>query len=156
MNWDAIGAIGEIIGALAVVISLAYLASQIRIQNQESRMSAVHEILAGFRDGIQVFSSIEMGETLAKGNDDWTSLSNAEVLNLLSGLLPMLRVWEEAFIQNQTGRLENRFWEGINTSYAAYLNYPAISKTWELRGAHFDADFQQHVNNIQKAELKIR
>ena len=27
MNWDAIGAIGEIIGALAVVGSLAYLAA---------------------------------------------------------------------------------------------------------------------------------
>lgn len=33
MNWDAIGAVGEIVGALAVVISLVYLASQIRIQN---------------------------------------------------------------------------------------------------------------------------
>jgi hypothetical protein len=30
MNWEAIGAIGEIIGALAVVASLAYLALQIR------------------------------------------------------------------------------------------------------------------------------
>lgn len=26
MNWDAIGAIGEIVGALAVVLSLIYLA----------------------------------------------------------------------------------------------------------------------------------
>jgi len=27
MNWDAIGAIGEIIGALAVVITLVYLSA---------------------------------------------------------------------------------------------------------------------------------
>ena len=30
MNWEAIGAIGEITGAIAVVITLVYLASQIR------------------------------------------------------------------------------------------------------------------------------
>ena len=30
MNWDAIGAIGELLGALAVVITLGYLALQIR------------------------------------------------------------------------------------------------------------------------------
>ena len=33
MNWDAIGAVGEIIGAIAVVASLIYLASQIKNQN---------------------------------------------------------------------------------------------------------------------------
>ena len=30
MNWDAIGAVGEIIGAIAVVVTLFYLARQIK------------------------------------------------------------------------------------------------------------------------------
>ena len=30
MNWEAIGAIGEIVGAIAVVATLAYLATQVR------------------------------------------------------------------------------------------------------------------------------
>ena len=30
MNWDAIGAIGEILGALAVIATLAYLATQVK------------------------------------------------------------------------------------------------------------------------------
>ena len=30
MNWDAIGAIGEIVGAIAVVVTLLYLAKQTR------------------------------------------------------------------------------------------------------------------------------
>ena len=34
MNWEAIGAIGEVIGAAAVVITLVYLAIQIRQSNQ--------------------------------------------------------------------------------------------------------------------------
>jgi hypothetical protein len=34
MNWEAIGAIGEVVGALAVVASLIYLASQMRQNNK--------------------------------------------------------------------------------------------------------------------------
>ncbi len=30
MNWDAIGAVGEIVGAAGVILSLVYLAAQIR------------------------------------------------------------------------------------------------------------------------------
>ena len=33
MNWEAIGAIGELIGAMAVVITLVFLALQVRQSN---------------------------------------------------------------------------------------------------------------------------
>jgi hypothetical protein len=57
MNWDAIGAIGEIIGASAVVVSLVYLATQIRVQNTESRIAGNHAILEGFRNSIAELAS---------------------------------------------------------------------------------------------------
>ena len=34
MNWEAIGAIGEVLGALAVIGSLVYLALQIRANSR--------------------------------------------------------------------------------------------------------------------------
>lgn len=40
INWDAIGAIGEIVGAAAVVFSLAYLARQMRMNNKLARSEA--------------------------------------------------------------------------------------------------------------------
>ena len=40
MNWDAIGAIGEIVGAAAVFISLVYLARQMRMSNKLARAEA--------------------------------------------------------------------------------------------------------------------
>jgi hypothetical protein len=38
MNWDAVGAIGEIIGAVAVIAALIYLAIQIREGARASRL----------------------------------------------------------------------------------------------------------------------
>ena len=39
MNWEIAGAIGEIVGAMAVVLSLVYLAAQIRVQTRESKLA---------------------------------------------------------------------------------------------------------------------
>ncbi|HEY5646866.1 MAG TPA: hypothetical protein VIS76_13025 [Pseudomonadales bacterium] len=40
MDWEAIGALGEIAGAAAVVLSLVYLAKQINISNRLARAEA--------------------------------------------------------------------------------------------------------------------
>lgn len=37
MNWEALEAVGEIVGAVAVLATLLYLATQIRNQNQQAR-----------------------------------------------------------------------------------------------------------------------
>jgi hypothetical protein len=44
MNWQAIGAIGEIGGAVAVLVSLIYLATQIRQNTKMMRSSAKQEL----------------------------------------------------------------------------------------------------------------
>ena len=43
MNWDAIGAIGEVVGALAVFITLGYLAVQIRQNTKAVRATALEQ-----------------------------------------------------------------------------------------------------------------
>ncbi len=40
MNWDAIGAVGEMVGAFAVIVTLAYLALQIREARTQSEADA--------------------------------------------------------------------------------------------------------------------
>ena len=44
MNWDAVGATGEWAGALVVVVTLFYLARQIRQSNELSRFSATRDL----------------------------------------------------------------------------------------------------------------
>lgn len=44
MNWDAVGAVGEMLGALFVFVSLIYLASQIRDSTRQSRAGMASSI----------------------------------------------------------------------------------------------------------------
>ena len=48
MNWDAVGAMGEIVGAIAVLSTLAYLAIQIR-QSTEAQRAQTHQQSANER-----------------------------------------------------------------------------------------------------------
>ena len=48
MNWDALAAIGEIIGALAVVVTLGYLAIQVRHSVNVSEATAFKGSTQGF------------------------------------------------------------------------------------------------------------
>jgi hypothetical protein len=50
MNWDALGAIGEILGAIAVLITLLYLAAQVKQANAMASFETTREIMAQFND----------------------------------------------------------------------------------------------------------
>ena len=50
MNWEAIGALSEFVGAIAVVITLVYLAIQIRQNTRAIRLDTGHDITEEYRD----------------------------------------------------------------------------------------------------------
>ena len=68
MNWEAIGALGEIVGALAVVLTLAYLAIQVRHAKEASADTNRLERSKGVRD-MMLASAADSGlrENLTKG-----------------------------------------------------------------------------------------
>ena len=53
MNWEAIGAVGEVAGAIGVIVTLAFLATQIR-QNTTVAKATTRRTLA---DGMQRLGS---------------------------------------------------------------------------------------------------
>ena len=80
MNWEAAGVIAEVVGAIAVVLTLVYLAVQVRYarnetvdQNRLTRSTAVREVILAtivdddFRSGqMRHWGLEEYYETLAK------------------------------------------------------------------------------------------
>lgn len=69
MNWDAIGAVGEILGALGVIVTLAYLAIQVRASTRATDSQALvglsaemeNVLLAGAR-GDRLFDAMLRAE----------------------------------------------------------------------------------------------
>ena len=156
MSWDAIGAVGEIIGAAAVVISLIYLAIQIRTQNAESRAAAMHDISVGWRAASEQFTNGELAAIFIKANRDFDSLSESEALQFVAGVHGIFRVFEEAYHQYQAGRLDSNLWAGMNRQYASYLAASAFQRYWVMRGYQYSQDFQNYVNELEPTKWEVK
>ena len=50
MNWDALGAIAEMLGAISVFLTLIYLARQISENSKLQKISAYNAMITGFSD----------------------------------------------------------------------------------------------------------
>ena len=50
MNWEAIGAVGEVVGAIAVVVTLVYLTLQLKQNTQSVQNSAWQAIIRVLTD----------------------------------------------------------------------------------------------------------
>ena len=50
MNWEMISAVGRMLGAIGVIISIIYLAAKIRNQNKESRRAAMNVLTTHWSD----------------------------------------------------------------------------------------------------------
>ncbi len=109
MNWDAIGAVGEILGALAVVGTLAYLATQmkqnsasLRRANEYAQASSIHETNALFT---HVFAPLVENAEMAT---IYTKALDGEVLDKVettrfTTFIKLYLAWaEDVFYQQET------------------------------------------------------
>lgn len=81
MNWTAIGAIGEFLGAVAVVITLLYLAKQIRQSSLAVEVSALRDTTAQWNQWSGILaSSPDLAEIVTRGNHSYKDLPEADAM----------------------------------------------------------------------------
>ncbi len=152
MNWDAIGAIGNLIAAFAVVISLIYLALQIRSQNSQARLSALHEMSREFRGTTAMFATKNISDIFVRANQDYSSISEAESIQLIVLVTNFFRVWENTFLENRDGNLDENVWAALSRDYTQPMGASSFLHIWTLRKQNYDPSFQKYVDSIEAHE----
>ncbi len=156
MNWDAIGAIGETIGAAAVVVSLLYLALQIRTQNKQSRLSALHDMSRELREVTQIFATEDITSIFVRANESYESITEAESVRLIILVTNFLRAWENAFLENRDGYLDAHVWATLSGEYTRPMGAPSFQHIWKLRKQNYSTDFCDYVDSLKKTEYIVR
>jgi hypothetical protein len=78
VNWEAISAIGQIVGAFAVVISLIYLATEVRSSVRATREASMRWVSDSYTRWIhQVSGHPDLRELYYRGIHDFESLEEA-------------------------------------------------------------------------------
>lgn len=132
MNWDHIGTIAEVVGAIAVVVSLVYLAVQTRDNTRVMRSRATWDAQQSF---------VEVNETLGDGGFisdliyktliEPYQLSDKEKYLAQRFYRSWFQRMEAQFALYQSGILDEEVWK-LRRGYAkAIFNNPIAKECWE-------------------------
>ncbi|WP_444918379.1 hypothetical protein [Microbulbifer sp. JMSA003] len=155
MLWDTLSAVGELVGAFAVVASLVYLAALIRVQNKESKIASMHEISIAHREAVAAICDGPMADIFAKAMKDFDSLSSADTLRIIGFVYRFFKIWEEAYFQYKANRLDFTIWDSMTRQYTAYLSMEPFKRIWELRSEYVAPEFRDYVNSRKPVDLVL-
>ena len=147
MNWDAIGAIGEILGALAVVVSVFYLAVQIRQNTKSMKAGAERELSLAAISNLDL-ASTQMPILVVKASKDISQLTEDEIAQFGWWTNGTMRFWETAFYQFKEGYISESSWEAIQNQIRMFLQSDGIQKYWTVRKATYRADFREMIDGM--------
>ena len=148
MNWDAVGAIAESVGAIGVIITLLYLAREMRRSAKATSMHAYQQLLDHISQISQtIISDKEFRALLVKVHNADNELNESERLAMVSVKLMVLRNYAHAFDMYQEKTINDSQWGSL----AMGLDN-GIMSGWFVRGDHdvmrgFSQEFKDYVHS---------
>ena len=134
MNWEAIGAISEAVGAVAIIATLVYLAIQIRQNTASVRGSAYQQWVAANLELNMAATEPTQSHLLVLGNAGSTNLSNESFVSFAMWNLGLMQMAQATDYLYRTGSLDRDLWETEINRAAGILAFPGVRQWWDAGG----------------------
>ena len=146
---DYLASIGEIIGAVAVVISVIYLAMQVGDSNTEMRSQTHYNaLMLAQRPMEMLIENPELGDPVTKGSNDANSLTSTEWDRLSHYVFLLFNSWEYSFLLNDSGGVSPELWQGHNGYMESYISlHPITKRFWTEFQTSFSDVFRSYVGD---------
>lgn len=115
-------------------------------------MAAAHEVLAAFRGMQTPLQDPGLAKLWEKAVLDFGSLDGCERIQIFGVVGPMLRVWEEAYVQFRSGRLDDETWEMMNSQFIDIMSMQAFPDFWDKRRHVYMRRFADYVDSLDRGE----
>ena len=147
MNWDAIGVIGEVFGAIAVIVTLVYLAGQLR-QNTRALQAASMDSTTQTSNDIRetIYSDPAVTKIYLDGladPDSFEALDRERFRLLLTNAF--WAMWN-TYAQSELSGRES--WSSQRNILVRTVSSPGGRWFWDQYGTEFDPKFQLEVQGI--------
>ena len=157
MNWEAIGAIGEVVGAIGVIITLGYLAAQVRQNSKVVRSSTRQAISSMQHDtGLRVAENPELAMAARHWVDSRYIDLSIDELRTQIFFRAQLRAYENQFYQHEDGTFDKELWLGYRANMKRSFSAPLAHEFWErnkeLYGASFAAFVERELLSPAKTQ----
>jgi hypothetical protein len=151
MSLATLTGIASLVSSVAVLVSVVYLALQIRqsARNQRSLIDRGRSEQVGA--WLQFIASAEMAPLVIRGHAGET-LTPEEHQRYAWAVYPMILHYEDSFYQHREGMMSDVQFTSICNQVHDSARYPGVRMIWSEVRARFPADFQRFADPIlQKA-----
>lgn len=122
---QALGNIGEFVGAIGVVVSLGYLALQLRQNTSSVRASSFNSMIQNsIRLLEHAFRDSEFAAFLARAESDPSKLHDAERVRWDAYMTAVFRHFGNLVYQNRVGALDRQMWDSYRRDLKEHLKSP--------------------------------
>jgi hypothetical protein len=152
MNWEALGSIAELVGAVGVVASLLYLGKQIR-QNTRSIRAATYQALAesSAASNFQFIANADLVRAVRAGFAASEPLSEDDFARYQAYLRILFRRHDSIFINYREGALSEEAWLGYWHALRENLRNPGAQKWWQRHSEGYTRSFREAVDREIKS-----
>jgi len=149
MNWDAIGAIGEIVGALAVFITLVYLSVQIRHSTKATRLQTAQATFHLSFEEVALFTQGRNPEIWCRFRvEGWKALPPSDQVVAGALAITLFTTYDSHYQNYREGTLSLEIHNSYRTRLIRQLSVPAIREWWAHNEVQFTESFKIYVNNL--------
>jgi hypothetical protein len=146
MNWEMISAVGQMLRAVGVIISIIYLAAQIRNQNKESQRAAMNVLTTHWSDlNRSLVENPHLTALWLRALQSFEELDGASKLRFSAHLGRFLRMADSLYLSVLDGTLDRRLWRGYERTLADTVAYPGFETWWATR---------KHWHTVRRIELR--
>jgi hypothetical protein len=147
INWDAIGAIGDFLGSIGVLVSLIYLAMQTRDSAAETRDASIQSVMQlaiQFRAESYTGELADIRMKAATG----AKMEPLEVLKFEGYLSALFELNELVFVQYQKDKLDPEYFEAWERRTQAAMSVPRIQQFWSKTKNGYRGSFVEYIDQM--------
>ena len=152
MALGELASLAEIISAVAIVISLLYLAKQVKTANDMNRIDAFRVMVYGATDHLNLMFSAENVSLTIKGLQDYLSLASDEKLRYEHLMTGLFQHAEDAWNSLNAGIIG----PDVKDNWSWFLKekffpYRGARDWWAEYKPAFAPDFQAWIDSVESA-----
>lgn len=152
MDWTAIGALGEVLGAVAVVVSVVYLAAQVRHNTEATRFQTFQSVIDRVAAVNSRTGDSHVAEALAKGRESYSNLAPAQRVTFDYYMQERFLMYESTLGLGHMLKPEIR--EAVNDCLVFHLAFPGVREWWTAPGREPMAqDFEDATDRLLASRL---
>ena len=141
MDLNTLASIGEFAGAIAVVVSVLYLAIQIRQNSKTVRAAALQTVNDTSIRALSGMAAPGTAEVLVKGREELSSLTPTEAFQFSTHVSIMMIGFQGTFYQFKAGLIPEPVWRRNLLVMRWWAAFKGIRQAMNFMAPTFDPEF---------------